>query len=69
MDVASGLLEYRSSASDDTQELVGDMVADRVGNSSVCRLAVGGDKFSFKSSFRSPPLPFLRLMFLSSIIL
>lgn len=67
MDVASGLFEYRrllSSwlSSDDTQELggdVGDSVADRLGESAN-GFALGGERFSFKSSFG--PLPFLRLM-------
>lgn len=68
MEVASGLLEYRilvSSwlSSEDTHELggdVGDTVADRLGVST-CGLPLGGDKFSFKSSFG--PFPFLRLIF------
>lgn len=49
-------------SSEDTHELggdVGDAVADRVGESSL-RSALGGDRFSFKSSFG--PLSFLRLM-------
>lgn len=66
IEVASGLLEYlRLSSwfsSDDTQELggdVGDTVADWVGDSSL-RSTLGGDRFSFNSSFG--PFPFLRLM-------
>lgn len=66
MDVASGLFEYRRLSSwlssDDTHELggdVGDTVADRLGDSAN-GLALGGERFSFKSSFG--PLPFLRLM-------
>ena len=71
IEVASGLLEYLrllllSSwfSSEDRQELggdVGDAVADRVGDSSL-RSALGGERFSFRSSFG--PLPFLRLMVL-----
>lgn len=54
MEVASGLLEYRrvdSSwlSSDDTQELGGE-VGDAVAGDSAWRLALGGDKFSFRSS-------------------
>lgn len=71
MDVASGLLEYLTLAastswfiSDDTHELggdVGDMVADRLGESTPgLTLALGGDRFSVNSSFG----PFLRLIFL-----
>lgn len=66
MEVGSGLLEcLRLSSwlsSDDTQELggdVGDTVADRLGDSCL-RLTLGGDRFSFKSSFG--PFPFLQLM-------
>lgn len=68
MDVASGLFEYRRVSSwlssDDTHELggdVGDNVADRLGDSA-WRLALGGDRFSFKSSFG----PFLRLILVAS---
>lgn len=60
MDVASGLLEYLPSSSDDTHELggvVGDTVADRLGVAA-CGLRLGGDKLSFKSSFG----PFLLLI-------
>uniref|UniRef100_A0A2P2JGL1 Uncharacterized protein n=1 Tax=Rhizophora mucronata TaxID=61149 RepID=A0A2P2JGL1_RHIMU len=67
MDAASGLFECgRLSSwltSDDRQELggeVGDTVADRVGVSTL-GLALGGDRFSFRSSLGV--LPFLRLIF------
>lgn len=64
MEVASGLLEYRwvdSSwlSSDDKHELGGD-VGDAVAGDSTWRLALGGDKFNFKSSFG----PLRRLIFL-----
>lgn len=64
IDVASGLLEYFPSSSDDTHELggdVGDTVAERLGVAT-CGLRLGGDRFSFKSSFG----PFLLLIFLFS---
>lgn len=67
MDVASGLLEFlrvSSWFSDDTHEVggdIGDAVADRFGES-ILRLALGGDRFSFSSSFGT--FPFLRLIFL-----
>lgn len=69
MEVASGLLECGTVSSwfnsEDTHELggdvVGETVADRLGDSTL-RLALGGDKFSFRSSLG--PLPFLRLIFI-----
>lgn len=63
IDVASGLLEYFPSSSDDTHELggdVGDTVAERLGVAT-CGLRLG-DRLSFKSSFG----PFLLLIFLFS---
>ncbi|WJX17904.1 hypothetical protein P8452_07762 [Trifolium repens] len=74
MEVASGLLEYLcwlfpSSwfSSVDTHELggdVGETVADLVGDDSTLLWStLGGDRFSFKSSFG--PLPFLRLIVFS----
>ena len=68
MDVASGLLEYlRVSSwliSDDKHELGGDVgdttVADRPGDSTL-GFTLGGERFSFRSSFGM--LPFLRLIF------
>lgn len=63
IDVASGLFEYLTAAaissSDDTHEVggdVGDTVADRLGDSTPL-FALGGDKFSFRSSFgvAAPP--------------
>ena len=51
-------------SSDDTHELggeVGDTAANRVGDSAL-GLALGGDKFSFKSSFG----PLWRLIFVDS---
>lgn len=75
MEVASsGLVEwlllllFPSSwfSSVETQEVVGDVgdtVADRFGDdSNLLWLTLGGDRFSFSSSFG--PLPFLRLMVL-----
>ncbi|KAJ7976186.1 hypothetical protein O6P43_006003, partial [Quillaja saponaria] len=63
MEVASGLLEFfmLSSwfSSEDTQELVGDTVADRFGDSTP-GLALVGERFSFKSSFGV--FPFRRFM-------
>lgn len=70
IEVASGLLGYRSAAasswfsSNDTQELggdVGDTVADRLGDD-MNGCARGGDKFNFNSSFGTLPL-LLRLIF------
>lgn len=61
IDVASGLLKYFPSSSDDTHELggdVGDTVAERLGVAT-CGLRRGGDRWSFKSSLG----PFLRLIF------
>jgi len=58
MEVASGLLD---PFSDETHELGGDTDADRVGDDSILLFTLGGDKFSFKSSFG--PLPFLLLIF------
>jgi hypothetical protein len=66
MDVASGLLEYRSESSwfssDDTHELGGDVggdtVAERLGDSTL-GFGLGGDRFSFKSSFGPFPLRLL----------
>lgn len=49
--------------SDDTQEVggeVGDTVADWLGDS-MCGFPLGGDRFSFRSSFGT--FPFLRLIF------
>lgn len=58
IEVASGLLEQRTAASswlssDDTHELggeVGETEADRFGDESILRFALGGERFSFKSS-------------------
>ncbi|KAL3825729.1 hypothetical protein ACJIZ3_021758 [Penstemon smallii] len=58
MDVASGLVEYRSDSScwfnsEDTHELggdVGETVSDRVGDSTRGWFTLGGDKFSLRSS-------------------
>lgn len=62
MEVASGLLGYPSSTLiSDTQELggdVGETVADRLGEELNPRFILGGDRFSFSSSFD----PFLRLI-------
>ena len=65
---ASGLFEYDLAASDDTHELggeVGDTVADRFGDSTpLFPPPLGGDRFSFSSSFGAPPsLLFLRFIF------
>lgn len=64
IEVASGLLDSGSGfVSDDTHELggdVGDTVADRLGDSTI-GLALGGDRFSFRSSLGA--LPFLWLIF------
>lgn len=63
IEVASGLF---GPFSDETQELGGDNEADRVGDNSILLISsLGGDRFSFKSSFG--PVPFLRLILCFSL--
>ena len=69
IELNSGLLIDKS---DDTHELRGETEADRLGDSIVgfapLGLALGGDKFNFKSNFCMLLSPFLLLM-ISSLIM